>query len=283
MLPSLFVALATLAAQSGQPNQAQFVVPTVHDLRIKTRETHGLQHSQTVTWYFKGARERSERTIDGVASQAIPMVATITQCDVRQTVHLNIRQKDYRAFPIRMLPRHMGWGSGSLRQNAGPEVLVTINSVDTGHRRQIGGYQARELKTVITVKPSEGAITKPGKVKADSWYLDIPGLNCSDSAPRLLNTMWFGLTDSRSHDQVAYKYSGVEPTGLLVEETYLQRSDGNVIRNKTEILEVSENPLDDSLFDIPNDFSPAPEPKGRPLSVPVPAPTVVVPENVEKP
>ena len=257
MFPAaLFVILAALAGQSEQPT---FVTPNFHDLKIKIRETHGLQIPQTMTWYFKGARERQEH--NGAGGTTAPFTATITQCDERHTIHLNLHQGTYQSFPIHLSVQNRRGGYGS--SGDGPIVYVKVHSVDTGHRRQVGGYEAHEVKTTIIVKPESGASTKAGKVKADSWYLDLPGLRCGENEVRNLSPMWMGMIGHpgwpANRDQVVFQYSGIDPSGLLVEETYTQRSAGNVIQNKTETVEVSVDPLDAMLFEIPAEFVVAPE------------------------
>jgi hypothetical protein len=51
-----------------------------------------------------------------------------------------------------------------------------------------------------------------------------------------------------------FKILGTPPRGLVVEETAKQKQDGNTIVNKTEMVEVSTQPLDGSLFEVPPDY-----------------------------
>jgi hypothetical protein len=44
-----------------------------------------------------------------------------------------------------------------------------------------------------------------------------------------------------------------------------QRQAGNTIVNKTELLEVSDQPLDESLFEVPPDYVPREKPEGHTL------------------
>ncbi len=48
----------------------------------------------------------------------------------------------------------------------------------------------------------------------------------------------------------------MDPQGLIIEETANERSAGNVIVDKTELIESSDQPLDESLFEVPPDFTP---------------------------
>jgi hypothetical protein len=265
-------ALLILAAQVAAPQNPAPAVPNLHDLMIRTRQTRGLMFPQVTTWYFKGARERVERGVEGSALQVAPFVATITQCDERRIIHLNVHQKTYHSSN---LPFPRAASSRGQPQNLTPQattvpaVIVTVKSVDTGDRRQVGGYEAHRIKTTIKIKPGNGAATKKGKVKADSWYLDLPDMNCRENNPPLTQSLLVQML-ARSpghHDRVVYKYSGIEPSGLLIEEVSTQKSAGNVIKNKTEILEVSDKPLDESLFDVPAGFTQAEPGRLQPMLV----------------
>ena len=157
----------------------------------------------------------------------------------------------------------------------GPDVNVTMDSVDTGERRQVAGFEARHLKSTITIQPSKDASTLPGKVQLDTWYLDLPGESCHESIPRSMASIFGGLykvgpTGHRDHFVI--QYTGVQPTGLIIEERSTQKEGGNTILSKTELLDVSEETLDESLFEIPPDYSQRQRP--RPKTGIVPAPSV---------
>jgi hypothetical protein len=263
MFPAvIFVLLAALAAPS---QRATFTVPNFHDLTLKIRRTTGLMQPQVTTWYLKGPRERVEHSPDNPSPNFVPFAATIMQCDQRTLIHLNVREKSY----ISSVSHHPE--SSNIErpkrppQSTGPEVVVTINSVDTGERREVAGYEARHIRTTVTVEPSAGAATKPSNAEADSWYLDLPGLYCVAGAPRVFVQQFMGslIVPSAHHDRLVFKHVGIEPYGLVIEENSTQHSEGNVIVGKTELLESSDQPLDESLFEIPGDFTPR-EP-GRPL------------------
>jgi len=53
--------------------------------------------------------------------------------------------------------------------------MITIDSVDTGERRQFQHYTARHVKAKTTVEPGPGASTPASVEQTDGWYLDLPG------------------------------------------------------------------------------------------------------------
>jgi len=136
--------------------------------------------------------------------------------------------------------------------NANPEVLITIDSNDTGEVREMGSYEAHRIKTKITVKPSKGASIAPSKTFIDGWYIDLPGLSCRDSLTPL-QELGPGFFPTLRTNRVI-KYKGDARRGFAVEETSKRKQSGNVIIDKTELLEFSEKPLDPSLFEPPPDF-----------------------------
>jgi hypothetical protein len=134
------------------------------------------------------------------------------------------------------------------------EVTVTTDSVDTGERRQVGSYQARHVKTTVTVEPGPEAVSHKSKTEIDGWYLDLPGLYCQDSSKQ---RMGWSTAGSGRVDRVIFKRIGTAPRGFAVEETTTKREGERVFVNKVELLEISEKPLDESLFEVPPDYAPA--------------------------
>jgi hypothetical protein len=62
---------------------------------------------------------------------------------------------------------------------------------------------------------------------------------------------------------VLFKQLGEARRGFAVEETTTKNEGERVFVLKTEMLEISEKPLDESLFELPAGYSPAP-PKAGP-------------------
>lgn len=257
----LLAFLTWLAAAQEMPN---WVVPSFTDLTLKTRQTHGLMMAQDQTFYFKGTRERIVHGPAQTRPGYVPFLVTLMQCDARTIVRLRPHTKTYTTSVKPEIPDREGKQRPIQVPPAdGPVVTVTISSVDTGETRQVGSYQARHLKTTVLIKPSKGAAAKPGKVEADSWYLDIPGQGCrsEDTRPREWARLYVQLLAhqfSDHPDHVEIKASGAQARGLVIEEIAQAISDGNEMVFKTELVEASSEPLDQSLFEIPPDYTPVP-------------------------
>ena len=256
-----------LAALASSP-RSTLVVPNFRDLTIKTRETHRLMAPTVTTWYFKGARQRTEHHSEAMRWPE-PLTAVVFQCDQRTEIILRQREKKYGSFTMHSSEltniEHRPFRSGV----TGPDVTITFASVDTGERRDFGGYEANHIKTTITVDPSHGASRKPAQTVVDGWYLDLPGLDCRESSPRenLIPGAHVGGFElgfaGGGHDHLIFKHVGIMPHGLPISLTATERAEGNVIVSKIELLESSEAPLDDSLFEVPADYSPAQMPGGH--------------------
>jgi hypothetical protein len=257
----LLVLLTSISlAQEIPQEMPNWVVPSFTDLTIKTKQIRGLMIPQAETLYLKGTRERIEHGPAQARPGFGPFFAELLECDARTMVFLRPNSRTYRTS-VEPEPRERKRKELPMitHPSDGPVVTVAIHSEDTGETRQVGGYVARRLKTTIQVEPSKGASTKPGKVEADTWFLDIPGLNCraEDTRPtqwvRLYAQLLHPTSDHRDH--VELKVSGAQPHGMVIEEIAKAVSDGNEMVLKTELLKASSDPLDPSLFEIPPDYT----------------------------
>lgn len=248
---SLLVLFAVLSAVPAKPTDA---APDFRDLTIKTRLTMDSRHSPVMTWYFKGSRMRSEmRESDSTDSVAH---TNIYQCDQGTRIVLNESSKTYYSVPADPAPFRGSTIDPSVIRKiplpSGGAVIVTTDSVDTGERRQVGSYQARHVKTTITAEPGPEAVSRKSKTEVDGWYLDLPGLYCQDSSKQAMG--WSTVGSSRV-DRVIFKRLGKAPRGFAVEETTTKSEGERVFVNKVEFLEISEKPLEESLFEVPADYS----------------------------
>jgi hypothetical protein len=235
-----------------------FVVPTFADLTIKKRHSFGPTSSggTTEVLYLKGARERREFVYGQQPGNTASGYTTITQCDERRSVQLNLEAKLYAVSVLE------DWSEQFKRRRALPEgqgvdVTTTFDAVDTGERRRVGHYVARRVRTTVTVEPSPGANTPPSTRETDGWYIDLPGLGCSDAATTAYLTAGEVVGPSGLRDRHHYKTKRAASRGYAIEETTRFTQTGGTDVDRVELIELSEHPLDLSLFDIPRDYRPA--------------------------
>ena len=234
-----------LAASVGLP---KFIVPNFPDLTIKTRRTSGDWLSQLDTLYLKGARERTEIVTEKPARDDAMNLVVIRQCDAKRVFNLNERDRLYASSEIEDWSERLKKACPvSSTQMSGAQVVMTIDSIDTGERRQFGHYTARRVKVTIRVEPSPGASTRASVEETDGWYVDLPGFGCQDGASSGFARLGFG----NRRDRLQIKWLGKAPRGYPIEEISVITESGNKTTDKVELLEISEAPLNPSLFELP--------------------------------
>jgi hypothetical protein len=252
------IALAVAPVILGQTlSIPAFVVPTFADLTIKKRHSFGATSSRGTTevLYLKGARERREFLYEQWGNTRLDY-ATITQCDQRRSVQLNLVAKLYGMSPLVDWSEQLKRGR-PVPEEQGADVTTTFDAVDTGERRPAGHYVARRVRTTVMVEPSPGANTPPITRETDGWYIDLPGLGCSDAATTAYLTVGEAVRPGGLRDRHHYKTKGAASRGYAIEETTRFTQTDRTDVDRVELIELSEHPLDSSLFDIPRDYRPA--------------------------
>jgi len=256
MLPALtrILALAGLVAFAADTTPS-LIVPNFPDLTIRTRFTANKTQFQQ-TWYFKGPRQRMEQQTEQRANYqtrgASPrrLVAYITQCDQKANYILDEDQKTYLQTA---LDEQLSKEQKVLNPPDGAEVIVTNDSVDTGERRAFGSYEARRVKTTTTFEPSEEAGMQPSKMETDGWYLDLPGWNCRDDSGQ--RPGFISASVGHRRPRFVFRQLGDAHRGFPVEEQITNTQAGTTSISKIEFVEISEQPLDAALFEVPKDYT----------------------------
>ncbi|MGZ8846616.1 MAG: hypothetical protein ACXW3C_09155 [Pyrinomonadaceae bacterium] len=243
---SAFVAQRTRNRPAAQPTQT----PARNDLKIAYRTTTSGQSMETTTM-LKGARERSEMKL-GFGRDII----SVTQCDLKRTIQISDSARKYVITPM-----DSGDSSGpsapstteiSEPSRVGGVITYTTTAVDTGERKEMFGFQARHVKTSISIESSPDACNPmKQRMETDGWYIDFSfGLNCEVGASRMMRGP---QARGGCHDRVRFNRQGAARTGYaLVETTTSYGPDGSVAFISTkEVIDLSREPLDAALFDVP--------------------------------
>lgn len=268
---SSFVAfvLAAAAIHAGSDgDHPRFVVPNAPDLTIKTRETIDLPQStvRTTTLYFKGAWQRRELQLQFpsvVPAERTVRHATITRCDEQRTLELNHEARLYGWSPLDFIGRDIYWASSRWRERpqppaAGPEVKITVNTVDTGERRQMGSYSARHVITTTTTDPGPGASTRPSESVEDGWHIDLPPAGCWDAGDGHFFVTASLVSPGGAVERTNVEFRGAGRRGFPIEETTRRRGEHEPpFTTSVKLIEFSEAALDRSLFDVPAGYRPA--------------------------
>src|SRR5258705_2068399 len=245
----LFISSSALIAQR-RPNRPAAAPPARNDLKITYRTTTS-GHSMENTTMLKGARERTEMKI-GYGRDII----NVTQCDLKRTIQISDSAKKYVITPMETSDAPTSSGPVA-RPNAEPSrrggvITYTTTAVDTGERKEMFGFQARHVKTSMIVESSPNACNPvKQRMETDGWYVDFSfGLNC-DLGGRAPTGVPYAPGGCR--DAVRFNRQGAARTGYALQETTTSYGpNGQVAFTSTkEVVELSREPLDASLFDIP--------------------------------
>ena len=119
------------------------------------------------------------------------------------------------------------------------------------------GFTARRFKrtTIMESSPDACAQTKM-KIETDGWYINLEyGLSC----PSNESSSTASTTTGGCRNRYVYKTTGPAHIGFpLQETTTMYGADGSVTMTMTkEVVEISRDPLEAALFDIPAGYTQA--------------------------
>ena len=255
ILLSAFIGADSVMAQTRTRPAAQ--KPAAADLKIKYRSTTGGQTMESATM-IKGARERSEMSFGG----GMQMV-TITQCDLKRTVQISDAVQKYMITPMETGTTSTQPVSNSAATTPQPTkrggvVTYTTTATDTGERKQMYGFTARRVKTSLKIESSPDACSPANqRMETDGWYIDFAAnFDCDLERARVQQTP---VATGGCRDRIVFKRQGTARTGYaLSETTTMYGPDGSVtFTSSKEVVELSRDPLDPALFDIPAGYTEA--------------------------
>ncbi len=142
--------------------------PPPTDVTIASTYTTGDKTATSVA-SIKAARRRIEYGND---------LVTLQQCDTKQTLELNGKTQTYLATPFEDSSAPLPPAPANSK---GGQITYTTTVTDTGEKKELFGYPARRLLTVVTKEASATACNrKPEKIETDGWYVDFPeALSCT--------------------------------------------------------------------------------------------------------
>ena len=258
----LAVSVSAIFAQQrrGRTNPAPATPPAQADLRITYRSTTSGQSYESSTM-IKGKRERTEMRM-GYGSDII----NITQCDLKRTIQASDKTRKYVITPMQTVNASATRPSASstptpvaepVRRGGVVNYITTIN--DTGERKEMFGFTARHIKSSISIESSADACnpTKQ-RMETDGWYIDLTfGLDCDLGVAQMGGRP--PVRPGGCRDEIVSKQVGSGRKGYpLIETTTMFGPDGRAMFTSTkEVLDLSREPLDAALFDVPAGYTEA--------------------------
>jgi hypothetical protein len=218
------------------------------DVKVKTKNT-AAGHSSESTVYIKGARQRDE-------NPQMPF-ATILQCDQKRMLQVNDKCKVYMVTPMAAEEEAAVPAKGKsqpAKSTKGGVVTYTTTMTDTKERKTMLGFPARHIKSAMTAESSPDACTKTSmKSETDGWYADLSvGFTCSRASARPQNPM--AMEKPECQDEYRMKRIGMARMGYPLQQTATVTTENGQFSSSTEALEISKDPLDAALFDVPADY-----------------------------
>src|SRR5438552_935147 len=251
-------AISLVSVVSSAQRKPESETPIKGDFKITIKQTTAGQPIQSTTM-IKGLRERSETNIN--AGGFNMNTVNITQCDLRRTIQVNDRARKYLITPMDSddssgdARNATGAPASSEPSRRGGLVTMTVNTIDTGERKQMFGFTARHLKRTIMSQSSPDACQQQQmKIDTDGWYINLEyGLSCPTQRPPQRR----GMASAGCRDRYQYKHSGPSNLGYpLVETTTMYGSAGSATFTMTkETIELSRQTLDAAVFDVPAGYT----------------------------
>ncbi len=157
-----------------------------------------------------------------------------------------------------------GWIARPPRmRDSGKTVNIFYETVDTGERRQMFGREAEHLLTRERHRAEPGACEIDRETDTDGWYIPV-------SKARAIGLRNYGayISGGNCRDTVV-KHGEALRRGFPLSETtttrYLRSGDPSFSGATTrEVLELSTDPLDKNLFEIPDGFKKVDSLPGQP-------------------
>jgi hypothetical protein len=248
----LFV-IASITAISSAQRARDTDKPITGDFKITIKQSMGGGQEMQSTTMIKGQRERSQMSMPGMPAGM--GMTTITECDLKRTIQINDNARKYMITPMdtgdsetpATTPGHVSGGP----TRRGGVVTFTINTVDTGERKEMFGYTARHLKQTMSSESSPDACNPNSmRIERDGWYINLEyGLNCGTDRPPQAP----GMPGGGCRDSYRFHRTGVTNLGYpLIETTTI-----NGTTMTKEVTELSRQPLDAALFDVPSGYTQA--------------------------
>jgi hypothetical protein len=252
-------------------------------LKIVARETSPAFIIET-TEYIQSDRTRVESRVTPAryharveprAHERDHRSAQIMRCDIQKTILLNYADRTYLTDPVRIYPSRAQTFLASLASaNAttpkSPSLLIETTTVQTGERKTAFGHSARRVITTRRHIPLDAAGGPASETEIDGWYID---LEARPSCERPLAVSvhfvarWVkepsGAERSSEFRTVTFKDIGAPERGYAIETTTTSRSAAtyadDISSERTSVThkvvtQLSRQPLDPALFEIPPGF-----------------------------
>jgi hypothetical protein len=249
----LSLAAIAAAAPAAQPG-----------LKIVTRESWPHSGAVETTTYVQLDRSRIESSVQGRKT------ILITRCDRQQTIVLDAANRTYTSAQVRLYPNRLvtllaSLVSRSQKPQPPPTLVVETTTVQTGETKTAFGHVARRVIVTRRDLPLQGTGGGATETRTDGWYVDLetrPSCERFDGhAHTFLIASRQTATGRSELPVVAFKDIGAPERGFPLELTTTwqrRRGEGeSPAVSRKEVTQLSHEPLDPGLFEIPHGYRPS--------------------------
>jgi hypothetical protein len=194
--------------------------------------------------YIQGKNLR----IENLSQDGQQRPVTIQNSDQQMMYQLDLQSREYaewRPEGTDLILLLAQWIARPPRtRESGKTVNIYYETIDTGERNEFFGRTAKHLLVRERYVAEPGACEYSHQIEKDGWYIPRAEPGTAKVSYSIVSYLAF-VGANTCHDTVV-KHGDPSPPGVPVLET-----DGRVTR---EILELSNDPLDKSLFGVPSGF-----------------------------
>ena len=224
------------------------------DVKIRSKQTTSGQTFENTT-FIKGKRQRNERNLGGM------QMIDITQCDLKRGIQLNPMTQTYMVDLFTQTDPQNVSGQVPVIENgktihSGGKITTLVDSKDTGERRKMFGYDARRIITTMETNSTPDACSLTNtKMQIDGWYIDAAfALDCETE--KYKNAYVPKGQKAGCQDKYEMRTTGSGKRGFPVYEkmTMLDAGGKETFSTVTEVIELSQASLEQTLFEIPEGY-----------------------------
>lgn len=204
------------------------------------------------------------RREDAFGSDTTPSIEQIANCEMKTGFLIDLKARQYRNYKVVKFASE-AQRDEYLRKTGKTPIAVESKTVDTGERKVFFGYSARHLITTTKLLNSSH---QGDEETIDGWYIEHETLdrNCAPDFVRYEPFYVVGTALVAYPDMAQFQHTGPLPTGLAISLKMTGKraalKDGSPARTITiekTVEELSDSPLDPSLFDLPGGFDENPQ------------------------
>jgi hypothetical protein len=244
------------------------------DIKLKIRNTENERSGESVV-QIKGRRQRNDFFVkrpDGTPHS----VAVIFQCDLKRQIILDNSTRIFYEHPHVAIQEFMARfearrAAGETPRPRGVKydgrLVETFTVTDTGERREMFGYTARHIKTTLTWEATPQSCPQTTlRKESDGWYVDllyatfcsydISGFDDTElTAHQQSKCVDYYMGDGKHEYSFERRQVGAARFGFpLLITTKSYGDDGRPLTRTSEVVEITNEELDASLFETPADY-----------------------------